>query len=132
MLCCRLIRFYRRRPRCRVKRGAGISLVNSSILFSHVTPTDYIRGWAYPGLNGIMVITGDRQHVSLINNPNHLEHVMSLDTNGTGARTVKRATDIQPVESHIELRTVMPPEMLPHPPATPLYGSIIRLRCGCS
>ena len=29
-----------------------------------------------------------------INNPNHLEHMMSLDTNGTGARTVKRMTNV--------------------------------------
>ena len=62
--------------------------------------------------------------MSRINNPNHLEHMMSLDTNGTGARTVKRTTNVQPVASYIELRTVVPSEMLPHPPATPLYGSL--------
>ena len=62
--------------------------------------------------------------MSPINNPNHLEHMMSLDTNGTGARTVKRTTNVQPVPSYIELRTVVSSEMLPHPPATPLYGSL--------
>ena len=56
------------------------------------------------------------------NNPNHLEHMMSLDTNGTGARTVKRTTNVQRVPSYIELRTVVSSEMLPHPPATPLTG----------
>ena len=94
-----------------------------STFLGNVTPTDYIGRWAYPGQNGIMVITGDRQHMARINNPNDLEHMMSLDTNGTGARTVKRTTNVQPVASHIELRTVVPSEMLPHPPATPLYGS---------
>jgi len=71
-----------------------------------------------------MVIAGDRQHVSPINNLNYLKHVMDLDTNGAGARTVKRTTSVQPVASRVELRTVMPSEMLPHPPATPLYGSL--------
>src|SRR6476469_9287488 len=88
------------------------SFVSSSTFLGNVTPTDYIRRWAYPGLNGIMVITGDRQHMSPINNPNHLEHMMSLDTNGTGARTLKRTTNVEPVESHINLRTVVPSEML--------------------
>ena len=29
-----------------------------------------------------------------VNNLNHLEYMMSLDTNGTGARTVKRTTGV--------------------------------------
>ena len=100
------------------------SFVGSSTFLGNVTPTDYIRRWAYPGLNGIMVITGDRQHMSPIKNPNHLEHMMNLDTNGTGARTLKRTTNVEPVESHIKLRTVVPSEMLAHPPAAPLYRSL--------
>ena len=32
---------------------------------------------------------------------------VSLDTNGAGARTVKRTTNFQPVAGHVELRTVM-------------------------
>jgi len=99
-------------------------LVDGSIFLGNVTPTDYISRWAYPGPNVIMVIAGDRQDVSRINDSNNLKHVMSLDTNGPGARTVKRTANVQPIASHIELRTVMPSEMLPHPPATPFYGSL--------
>ena len=104
-------------------RLPSTTFVGSSTFVGNVTPTDYIRRWAYPGQNGIMVITRDCQHMSRINNPNHLEHMMSLDTNCTGARTLERTTNIQPVAGHIELRTVVPSEMLPHPPATPLYRS---------
>ena len=50
-----------------------------------------------------------------INNPNHLEHMMSLDTNGAGARTFKRTTNFEPIAGHVELRTVMTSQMLPHP-----------------
>jgi hypothetical protein len=67
-----------------------------------------------------MVITGDRQHVFPINDLNHLEDMMRLDANDAGARRVQWSTDVQPVASHIELRTVGPFEMLSHPPATPL------------
>ena len=119
LICCSFIRS--RLVCCSLLSS---SFVGSSTFLGNVTPTDYIRRWAYPGLNGIMVITGDRQHMSPINNPNHLEHMMSLDTNGTGARTLKRTTNVEPVESHIKLRTVVPSEMLPHPPAAPLYRSL--------
>src|SRR3974390_3785749 len=108
--------FLRRQPGSRPRKRGALSLVSSSIFLGNVTPTDHIRRWAYPGQNGILVITGDRQHMSPINNPNHLEHMISLDTNGARARTVKRTTNVQPVASHIELRTVVPSEMLPHPP----------------
>jgi hypothetical protein len=109
-----------------VFRGSLINsiLVSGRRFLGNVTPTDYIRRWAYPGPNVIMVIAGDRQDVPRINDPNHLKHVMSLDTNGPGARTVKRTTSVQPVAGHVELRTVVPSEMLPHPPSTPLYGSL--------
>jgi hypothetical protein len=121
-----LIGFHRRHSGSRLPKHDAFrrSLVSSSILLGNVTPTDHIRRWAHPGQNGIMVITGDRQHMSRINNPNHLEHMMSLDTNGTRARTIKWTTNIQPIASHIELRAVGASEMLPHPPATPLYGSL--------
>ena len=67
-----------------------------------------------------------------INNPNHLEHMMSLDTNGAGARTFKRTTNFEPIAGHVELRTVMTSQMLLHPPATPLFGSLSPVRRSCS
>ena len=67
-----------------------------------------------------------------INNLDHLKHMMSLDTNGAGARTVKRTTNFQPVAGHVELRIAMTSEMLPHPPATPLFGSLSPVRRRCS
>ena len=74
-----------------------------------------------------MIIAGDRQHMIAINNPNYLKYVMSLDADGAGARTVKRTTSVQPVASHIELRTVVSRKMLPHPPAAPVCGSLSRV-----
>jgi hypothetical protein len=68
---------------------------------------------------------------SLINNPDYLKYMMSLNTNGARAWTVKRATGIQPIASNIELRTVVSSEMLPHPPATPLYRPLARVRSNC-
>jgi hypothetical protein len=63
-----------------------------------------------------------------INNPDYLKYMMSLNTNGAGTRTVKRTTSIQPIASNIKLRTVASPQVLPHPPATPLYGPLSRVR----
>ena len=63
-----------------------------------------------------------------INNPDYLKYMMSLNTNGARAWTVKRTTGIQPVTSNIELRTVASSEVLPHPPATPLYGPLAGVR----
>src|SRR6516164_11241677 len=54
-----------------------------------------------------MVIAGDRQHMVGINNPDYLKYMMSLNTNGARAWTVKRTTGIQPIASNIELRTVV-------------------------
>jgi hypothetical protein len=70
-----------------------------------------------------MIISGDRQHPFRINDPNHLEHVMSLDTERPRARTRKRTTDIQRVARYVEFRTEMTTEMLAHPPATPVCRS---------
>jgi hypothetical protein len=67
-----------------------------------------------------MVITGDCQHMFPINDLNNLEDMMRLDTNYAGPRSIHWSTDVQPVASYIELRTVVPSEMLSHPPATPL------------
>ena len=67
-----------------------------------------------------------------INNPDYLKYMMSLNTNGAGTRTVKRTTSVQPVASHIELRTIVSSKMLPHPPATPLYRPLSRVRSNCS
>jgi hypothetical protein len=67
-----------------------------------------------------------------INNPNYLKYMMSLDTNGARTRTVKWTPSIQPVASHIKLRTVVTPKMLPHPPTAPLYRPLSRVRSnGC-
>jgi hypothetical protein len=41
-----------------------------------------------------MVITGNRQDMSGVNNLNHLEYMVSFDTNCTGARAVKRPTGV--------------------------------------
>jgi hypothetical protein len=84
-------------------RRVTSSLFSSCTFLGNIAPTNYIRRWAYPGPNGIMVIAEDRQYVSQINNLNYLKHVMDLDTNGAGARTVKRTTSVQPVASHVEL-----------------------------
>src|ERR1700730_5147947 len=78
-----------------------------------------------------MIITGDRQHLSRTDNPNYLEHMMLLYAECSGARTIKRTTYIQPVASRIEFRTVVPTEMLSHPPATPLCRSS-RSACFCT
>jgi hypothetical protein len=67
-----------------------------------------------------------------INNPNYLKNMMSLDTNGARARTVKRTTSVQPVASHIELRTVVSSKMLPHPPAAPLCRPLFGAASNCS
>jgi len=53
-----------------------------------------------------MVIAGDRQHMVAINHPDYLKYMMCFDANGSRPWTVKRTTGIQPVASHIELRTV--------------------------
>ena len=67
-----------------------------------------------------------------IHNPNYLKYMMSLNTNGAGTRTVKRTSSIQPIASHIKLRTVVSAKMLPHPPTAPLYRSLSRVRSnGC-
>jgi hypothetical protein len=79
-----------------------------------------------------MVIAGDRQHMVAINNPDYLKYMMSLDANGARARTVKRTTNIQPVASNIELRTVASSKVLPHPPATPICRPLFRVRSNCS
>src|SRR5215468_5270050 len=102
--------------------GNSISsrLVSSSALLGDVTPPDYIGRWAYPSPNIIMVIAGDCQHMIAINNPNYLKYMVSLNTNGAGTWAVKRTASVQPVASHIELRTVASSKMLPHPPATPV------------
>jgi hypothetical protein len=79
-----------------------------------------------------MIIAGDRQHMIAINNPDYLKYVMCFDANGARARTVKRTTNIQPVASNIELRTVTPSKVLPHPPAAPLNRSLARVRSNWS
>jgi hypothetical protein len=58
--------------------------------------------------------------------------MMSLDANSARARTVKRTTSVQPVASNIELRTIASSKVLPHPPATPLYWPLSRVRSNCS
>jgi hypothetical protein len=79
-----------------------------------------------------MVIARDRQHMVAINNPDYLKYMMSLDANGVGTGTVKRTTNIQPVASNIELRTVASSKVLPHPPATPICRPLFRVRSNCS
>ena len=71
-----------------------------------------------------MVIAGDRQHMVAINHPNYLKYVMGFDANGAGTGTVKRTTGIQPV--------VASSKVLPHPPATPLYGPVFSARSNSS
>jgi hypothetical protein len=78
-----------------------------------------------------MVVAGDRQNMIAINDPNYLKYVMRLNTNGAGTRTVKRTTSVQPVASDIELGTVLSSQMLPHPPAAPLYRPLLRVRSNC-
>src|SRR5215469_6366269 len=107
-------------------------LVGSSALLGNVTPPDYIGRWTYPSANIIMVIAGDRQHMVAINHPNYLKYMMSFDANSARARTVKRTTGIQPVASHIELRTVASSKVLPHPPAAPLNRPLARVRSNWS
>jgi hypothetical protein len=97
-------------------------------LLGNVTPPDYIGRWAYPSPNIIMVIAGDRQDMVAINNLNYLKNMMSLNTDGARARTIKRATSIQPVASDIELRTIASSKVLPHPLAAPLYRPLSRVR----
>src|SRR5215472_10548259 len=79
-----------------------------------------------------VIISGDRKHLFRINYLNDLEHMMSLDTERSGARTRKRTTDIQPVASHVEFRAEMTTEMLAHPPAAPLCRSRSFRRGFCS
>src|SRR6516162_8854139 len=69
-------------------------LVRSSVFLGDVTPPDYIRRWAYPSPNIIMVIAGDRQHMIAVNNPNYLKYMMSLNANGAGTGTVKWTTNV--------------------------------------
>jgi hypothetical protein len=75
-----------------------------------------------------MVIAGDRQHMIAINHPDYLKNMMSLNTDSARARTIKRATSIQPVASDIEVRTIASSKVLPHPPAAPLYRPLCRVR----
>ena len=56
-----------------------------------------------------------------INNPNYLKYMMSFDANCARTGTVQRTTSIQPVASNIELGTIASSQVLPHPPATPLF-----------
>ena len=79
-----------------------------------------------------MVIAGDRQHMVTINNPNYLKYMMSLNANGAWTRTVKRTPSVQPIASYIELGTLVSTNVLAHPPATPLYGPLARVRSNCS
>jgi hypothetical protein len=68
--------------------------VSRNSFIGNVTPTHYSRRCAYPGSNGIMIITGNCQYLVRTNDPHHLEHMMLpyTECSGTGAR--KRTTNI--------------------------------------
>jgi hypothetical protein len=66
----------------------------SRSFLGNVAPPDYIRRWAYPSPNIIMVIAGDRQHMVAIKDLDYLKYMMCFDANGTSAWTVKRTTGI--------------------------------------
>ena len=60
----------------------------------NVTPTNYPSRRAYPGSNGIMIVTGNRQHLIRTDDLHHREYVMLLYTDCSGTRTGKRTTNV--------------------------------------